>query len=861
MGLGAGAQSFGLLGGAPGGIGGGASVGGFGAVPGGGAGVNVPGGIGGGQSGVPSISNRPPSPIPPGIFPGFPGDNFSQQRFPNILERNEFQDFVLQSVGRDLPMFGYNLFDNAPTTFAPVDRVPVTPDYVVGPGDELFIRAWGQVDIDYRAVVDRDGAVSIPKVGSINVSGIRFQDLQGYLRTAIGRVFRNFDLTVSMGQLRSMQVFVVGHAARPGTYTVSSLSTLVNALFASGGPTTKGSMRSIQLKRGDKLITEFDMYDLLLRGNKSKDVPLLAGDVIYIPPVGQLVAVAGSVNNPAIYEIKSNSSLGDLISLSGGLAATADGQKVTVERIVERRSRRIEELRLDQQGMAQTLRDGDLVQVLPISPRFDNAVTVKGNVAVPARHPWRSGLTVRDIIPDREALIVPDYWIKRNLLTRNDVTGRVPFGYRPDLLPQSALQWSDGYGMQRPMQPGQFLPGQFQGVPNPQGIPGQSGQPPFQGGAPQPGQYGQPQNPQQQYGQGLQQQFPGGYQQQPFAQGQRPGAIQAESGNQERIRNELKRTLPEVNWDYAVVERLNRNDLTTQLIPFNLGRAILDGDAQNNVILQPGDVITIFSKDDIQVPIAKQTRFVRLEGEVANAGVYQVLSGETLRQLVARVGGFTPNAYVFGSSFTRESTRIAQQKRLTEFIDRLEQEITRNMSQVSISKDEAESRQAASRGQLDLVNRLRKVQATGRIVLEVPALSQAGLAQLPDLPLEDGDIFNVPARPSTVAVVGTVYNENAFIFRPEKRVGDYIAQAGGPTKDADSKSLYVIRADGTVISKRQSGGWITSSFEGERLNPGDTVVVPENLEKFRFSKELTVWSQVFYQFALGVAGLKVLKGL
>lgn len=777
------------------------------------------------QGAISTITNRPPSQIPPPVFSGGSLDQqlFLQVRPPVALERNEFQDFILQAVSRDLPMFGYNLFDNAPSTFAPVDRVPVTPDYVVGPGDELFIRAWGQVDIDYRAIVDRDGAVSIPKVGNINVSGIRFQDLHGYLRTAIGRVFRNFDLTVSMGQLRSIQVFVVGHAARPGTYTVSSLSTLVNALFASGGPTTKGSMRSIQLKRGDKLITEFDMYDLLLRGNKSKDVPLLAGDVIYIPPVGQLVAVAGSVNNSAIYEVKGNSSLGDLLSLAGGLAATADGQKVTVERIVDRRSRRIEEFRLDHQGMAQTLKDGDLIQVLPISPRFDNAVTVKGNVAVPARHPWRSGLTIRDIIPDREALIVPDYWIKRNLLTRNDVTGRNPFAPRPDLLQQAGgsfdFQW-------QPRQGGSVAAQGQQGPQFPQGS---------------------------QFQQGPQVQVP--------VPGQRPGALQAESGNQERIRTELKRTLPEVNWDYAVVERLNRSDLTTQLIPFNLGRAILDGDPQNNLVLQSGDVVTIFSKDDIQVPIAKQTRFVRLEGEVANAGVYQVLPGETLRQLVARVGGFTPNAYVFGSSFTRESTRIAQQRRLTEFIDRLEQEITRNMSQVAISKDEAESRQAASRGQLDLVNRLRKVQATGRIVLEVPALTQAGIAQLPDLPLEDSDVFNVPARPSTVAVVGTVYNENAFIYRSEKRVGDYIAQAGGPTKDADAKSLYVIRADGTVISKRQSGGWITSSFEGGRLNPGDTVVVPENLEKFRFSKELTVWSQVFYQFALGVAGLKVLKGL
>jgi polysaccharide biosynthesis/export protein len=304
------------------------------------------------QSGIPSITNRPPSTIPQPLYPG--QDGFQQQYEPfrqqTIMERNEFQDFVAQSVGRDLPMFGYNLFQNAPSTFAPVDRVPVTPDYVVGPGDEINIRAWGQVDIDYRTVVDRDGTISIPKVGNINVAGIRFQELHGYLKTAIGRVFRNFDLNVSMGQLRSIQIFVVGHAARPGNYTVSSLSTLVNALFASGGPTTKGSMRRIQLKRGDKLVTEFDMYDLLLRGNKSKDVQLLPGDVVYIPPIGELAALSGSVNNPAIYELKGDANLGNLLELAGGLAATADGQKVTVERIVDRRSRQVADYRLDKDG-------------------------------------------------------------------------------------------------------------------------------------------------------------------------------------------------------------------------------------------------------------------------------------------------------------------------------------------------------------------------------------------------------------------------------------------------------------------------------------------------------------------------------
>ena len=319
--------------------------------------------------------------------PGLPGSSANLAPKLSTVERHEFQDFVSQSLGRELPMFGFNLFQNVPSTFAPLDRVPVTPDYVIGPGDELVINAWGQVDIDYRATVDRNGAISIPRVGNINVTGVRYQELEAHLKRAIGRVFTNFELKVTMGQLRSIQIFIVGQALRPGTYTVSSLSTLVNSLFAAGGPSVKGSMRTIQLKRGDKLVTEFDMYDLLLKGDKSKDVRLLPGDVIYIPPTGQLVAISGSVNTPAIYEIRGRAKLGDLIELAGGLSVTASGQQVAVERIVDRKTRKVEDFKLDKEGLDKLLMDGDLVKVFPLSPRFDNAVTVRGNVAAPARHP------------------------------------------------------------------------------------------------------------------------------------------------------------------------------------------------------------------------------------------------------------------------------------------------------------------------------------------------------------------------------------------------------------------------------------------------------------------------------------------
>ncbi|HYH41930.1 MAG TPA: SLBB domain-containing protein [Burkholderiales bacterium] len=784
-----------------------------------------------GPSGSPVITNRPPSgTAPSGRQPAIIDGSMRQlgagregPGFPR-LERNEFQDLVLQSVGRDLPMFGYNLFYGVPTTFAPLDRVPVTPDYLIGPGDELLIRGWGAVDIDYRAIVDRDGTISIPRVGNLTVAGLRFQDLQPYLKNAVGRVYKNFELNVSLGQLRAMQVFIVGHAVRPGAYTVSSLTSLVNAVFASGGPTLKGSMRNIQLKRRDKVVVQFDMYDLLLRGDKSKDVQLLPGDVIHIPAIGPLAAVAGSVNTPAIYEIKAEKTLGELLQMASGLATTADGQKVSIERIVARRARQIEEVTLDSAGLGHTVRDGDLVTVLQLSPRFDNVVTVRGNVAVPARHAYRPGLRVRDVVPDRESLIVPDYWIKRNLIVRSDVTGRESFGLRPDMAYD--LRYGAPTAEQRPLNPPRPRPARPEA---------------WQTSGAQPGS-------------GMDQQQANDLE---AAQSRGPSETTTyQYERQQRLRSEVRPQLTEVNWDYAVVERLSREDLTTRLIPFNLARAVLDGDPQHNLALQPGDVITIFSKEEIPVPDAKQTKFVRLEGEVATPGVYQVLQGETLRQLVTRIGGTTPGAYLFGAELTRESVRVQQQKRLDESLDRLSQDVERAAStqaQRALDPADAPRLLAQAEGNRRLLERMRQVKATGRVVLDVPRDAQ--LKNLPEMALEDGDRLVVPPKPSTVFVLGAVYNQNAFIHDTNKNLSSYLDQAGGPTRDADSGRIYVLRADGSVTSRARG-----SYFSGDaEPMPGDTIVVPENLDKFQLTRELKDWSQIFYQFALGVAGLKVLR--
>ncbi|MFZ3017985.1 MAG: SLBB domain-containing protein [Gallionella sp.] len=668
-------------------------------------------------------------------------------------EQSEFQSFVASSVGKLLPLYGHNLFVNAPNTFSPLDNIPVTPDYLIGPGDELVIRGWGQVDFDLSLTVDRNGAIYLPKVGNVNVAGIRYEALHGYLKNAIGRIFHNFELNVSLGKLRSIQVFVVGQAKRPGAYTVSSLSTLVNTLFASGGPSLRGSLRNIQVKRNGGVVSELDMYDFLLKGDKTKDISLLPGDVIYIPPVGPLSAISGSINNPAIYELKKGANtLAGLIDLAGGLTTTAGGDKVRVERIENRKMRKVEEFSLDQAGQRRLLKDGDVVQVEVISGQFGNAVTLRGNVANPGRYPWREGMRVKDLIPDIDALIVPEYWATQNRSSRMNI------------------------------------------------------------------------------------------------------------GSEKRLHTEIKRNENEINWDYALIERLNKDDLNTSLIHFNLGKALAVGDEENNLSLQQGDVITIFSKEDIQVPAAKRSVYVTLEGEFNQAGVYKVKPGETLRQLVERAGGLTSNAYLFASEFNRESVRVSQQRKLEEMVDRMAEDIERNLaakSQAALSKEDVDAAKAQAVGQRALLERMRRAKATGRVVLAKSKDKMKSQA-IPDLVLEDGDRFVVPQHASTVSVMGMVYNENAFMHETGKRVSDYLDLAGGPTRDADESRIYILRADGSVLSK-QSTGSLFGSLNGQALMPGDALVVPELLDKLSLTRELKDWAQIFYQFALGVGAINLLR--
>ncbi len=688
---------------------------------------------------------------------------------------SDFQRMVAASLGQVLPIYGQSLFQGVPTTFAPVDRIPVTDNYVIGPGDELLIRAWGQIDLDIRARVDRNGAVYIPKVGELNVAGLQYQQLQGFLKSHIGRIYQNFDLNVTMGDLRSIDVFVVGQAARPGRYTVSSLSTLANAVFASGGPSPSGSMRHIQLKRGGKLVTDFDLYDLLIKGDKSKDVMLMPEDVIYFSPIGAQVAMAGQVNNPAIYELKAETSLGEALRLAGGLSTTAAGSKVYVEEIKQHEERTIDEVKLDNAGLARPLKDGDVLNFSAISPRFVDAVTLRGNVAAPGRYPWHQGMRVTDLIPNREFLITREYWNQ-----------------------QAAIN----------------LQQQQNGSSNSFGTATANGD-----------------------------------------------ATTSANAAPKATLNDVVRNAPEINWDYAVIQRISNQDLSTELLPFNLGKAVLQHDEASNLPLQPGDIVTIFSQADLRVPREQQTKLVRLEGEFSAAGIYRAQPGETLRDVVAKSGGLAPSAYLYAAVFTRESTRVEQQQRLNLLISQMEQDLTRQAELAALNArnaEEASAARAAADAQREALNKLREVKADGRVVLNFHP-NDAGVDAVPPLPLEDGDELYVPARPIVVSVFGDVYNQGSFLQRPGKTVLHYVRDAGGPTRNADRNRMFVVLANGAVVSKDAAGSFWSGGFSNMVLMPGDTVIVPEQFNPGAGWRRFKDFSQILFNFGLAAAAINVLK--
>ncbi|MDD2810989.1 MAG: SLBB domain-containing protein [Rhodoferax sp.] len=674
---------------------------------------------------------------------------------------NQFQSFVQETTGRLLPVYGRDLF-NSPQTYAANTTVPAPDNYILGPGDEIQLQVSGLQDISTSLIIDRNGQVNLPKVGSVTLAGVAVRDLEKTLTGHLGKIFTNFKASATLGRLRSIQVYVVGQAQQPGTFQLSSLSTLVNALFASGGPSANGSMRAIELKRSGKTVTTLDLYDFIAKGDKSHDLPLMAGDVIVIPSVGPRVAVTGAFDQAAIFELKpGTTTVGDILNLGGGVPTLATSQKALLERITRSSTppRQIQEIMLDPAGLLLPLQDGDVLTLLGISPAFGNTVTLQGTVAAPLRYRWFEGMRILDLIPEREALITSDYYKRKNLLVQN------------------------------------------------------------------------------------------------------AEAAKTAGGN---VSNQIRNLVDQINWDYAVIERLDRNQLTNKLIPFNLGKAVLQKDPAHNLLLHAGDVVTILNQSDLRVPQERQSRLVRVEGEVAVPGVYQAAAGETLPQLIKRIGGLTPQAYVFGIELSRESVKVRQQENLDKLILRLEAQsqsqqgtLLANRNNTGTTDQTAAILQVQQAQLKSQIERLKSFKSSGRMALELDPRGQT-LAALPNLPLEDGDRILVPNMPGFVSAFGSVNNENVFIYKAGKTVADVIRSAG-LTEDAEPGQAFVLRADGSIVA-RNSNTWFGGNFESLALMPGDTLVVPAMMDReTRYNtivRGFKDWTQILGNLGLGIAAFR-----
>ena len=692
------------------------------------------------------------------------------------LGSNQFRSFVQDTTGKTLPLYGYNLFGN--NSFPAVSDVPVPANYIIGPADEINLRIWGTIDLALNLTVDRHGQITVPRAGPLTVAGIRSDQLEARLKNHIARVFKNFELNATLGRLRSIQVFVVGQARKPGVFTVSSMSTLISALFESGGPAATGSMRQIRLVRGGKTESTLDLYKFIHSGDTSADVRLLPGDVIVIPPAGPRVALLGALDNPAIYELtQKEEPLSAVLAFSGGLQVLTTSHRARVERIntsQDKAPRTVEERALNAIGLAAAVRDGDVISLLMISPEFSNAVTLRGNVTNPLRYAYRPGMRVSDLIPDVSALIQADYYTRKNILVQYEANKEV-----------SNKEVSNK-------------------------------------------------------------------------------EVSGKKVAGDKAIDDARTMLDQINWDYASIERLNAKEVSTSLIPFNLAKAVKNKDPMHDLLLQSGDVVTVFGIKELPVPLEKRTQFVRLAGELMVPGQYQIEPSDTLPSLIARAGGLSKNAFLYGTVFTRESTRQQQQENLDKSIRRLETDVNAqvasNLQNVTDS-EKGSAVQAQIAGQKILLDRLRSFKASGRISLELDPASTA----LPALSLEDGDQILVPSRPSFVGVFGEVMAETSFIHNPSATVSDYLDKAG-LTRDADTSNIMLVRADGSVEGSSNRGWWFglgSATITSKKLNPGDTIFVPGVIDRrsayTQFIQGAKDWTTLLYQFGLGAAALKTLS--
>jgi protein involved in polysaccharide export with SLBB domain len=762
-----------------------------------------------------------------------------KQKKPAARLTNEFQKYVLQTTGQTLPLYGTDFFENLNNNNGQFSRSPVSDDYSLGAGDQLLIRVWGSTSAETTVSLDRQGSISFPKLGTLKLAGVKAGQIDAVVKAFFSKFYKDIEVSVSLGKLRKITVFVVGQARNPGSYSLTGQSTLTSALFASGGPNVNGSLRRLQLKRQGQTIAEFDLYNFLGNGDKSSDVKLQDGDVLFYPKAAGYMALLGNINMSAVFEVKGDKdTLEEYISLAGGLPVTADPRRVWLDRIQpgSDQPRSIQDLNLAGSGQQTQVKNGDVLTVAASVPELANAVTLRGAVAQATRMAWRQGMRVSDVITKKSLLINPETVRKQNEALfdnfQQERTARARARVPSDLAIDRVL-------LERQKKEEERLQASQMG-----GILNKVPEPVIQLGV-DPSKATFAEQTEREIS---------------IALLGRPALAEENLVDKVGSVNEI------VNLDYAVIERYSRETLKVVLLPFNLGKSLANPKGQDDLVLEPGDVITVFSNKDIQIPTARRQAFVRIEGEVNSPGIYTVGPSDNLQTLIDKAGGTTAEAYLFAISIFREDVKKNQARNMEKLLRKMESESTASISQIVQSsagsadfgalQNKIQSLQTTQKQSLE---RFRSLKPEGRISLSLPQRADISKSDVPPIRLEHGDRIQIPPRPDFIQVFGSVNTESALVFSVGLKVTDYLRMAGTNTS-ADLNGIILMRADGSAITNQSY--WRNNVLQVTVL-PGDTIILPEKFDRestwsqsVRTAKDFT---QVLYQLGLGAAAIKTLR--
>lgn len=736
---------------------------------------------------------------------------------PSSIEQVIGADEIIEASGvadesspRTLSQFGYNYFQNL--SLLPQIDIQVSPDYLVGPGDSIVVTVWGSIEGSYDLVVNNGGEVGLPKVGPVRVAGLPFGKLAEVFRVHLAKVFRDFDLAVNMGKLRTNKISVIGEVTAPGDYTVSSLATVLNALAAAGGPTKNGSLRSITVRRSGKGEETIDLYDFFLTGDKRKDVRLSSGDTIFVPVIGRIAAVAGKVKRPAIYELKNETTLKELIGLAEGITATGYLQRVQISRVVPNQKKQVIDLNLDpgqtgksfdELAAAIPVQDMDIVKVFPINRLLRNHFRLEGHLERPGFYALKPGIRISSVL--NHQLLLPEY-APTIEVTRLSPPNLEPHKILLDLekalagVPEQDIEIKEFDTIRL------FSKWKLQERIRVR----------VSGEVQSPGEF-------------------------PLLKGMTVRDLLLQAGNPNASAY-LKD---------AEISRLSIHGEKAQLQPIviNLEEA-LKGNAEHNIVLHPFDELTVR-----RIPnwAEAKDRYVTLAGEFVFPGAYPIYKGERLSSVISRAGGFTDKAYPKGAKFTRELVRKLQQERMDEALERAQSVIISKKSatlSASASKEELD----ATKASLDALERsiavLKTKKAEGRLIITLANADK--LAGSPsDVELAGGDVLHVPPDPNSVNVLGNVYNPTTAIFDPLRNVRYYLDKVGGPTGEGDTDEMYLVKADGRVYSMNQASSFLFyNSFLSSTVDSGDTIVVPQKFEKTAWLRDIKDITTIISQIAL-----------